>query len=208
MPGSMPRADDEPPFIGSADWMRLPLTAVPGFCDLAAVSRRDHHPSGAGRVSGGAQFPPHDRDPGVSRHQLVRHLSDQRTGGIQRYPSARRQSEAVDRAERALFRLPEQFLAAGPVFRVVRLLAEGRADRHHGRAGGVLFAARLGRGPRNLCPERLALCRALAAAETPGRGGSICGATAASAARAGGRAARLSIRPAPADPEPRAGAIC
>ena len=76
-----------------------------GFRDLAAVSRRDHHPSGAGRVPRPAQFPPHDRHPWVSRHQLVRHLSDQRDRGVQRHPGAHRHAEIVDRPQRALFRL-------------------------------------------------------------------------------------------------------
>jgi len=45
-------------------------------------SRRDHQPSGAGRIPGAAQFPRDDRHSRVSCHQLVRHLSDQRHRGI------------------------------------------------------------------------------------------------------------------------------
>src|SRR5205807_1500477 len=72
--------------------------------------------------------------------------------------------EIMDRPERALFRLCRQFLAARPLFRMVRLLAEGRTDTADRRASGVLFAARLGRGPHRLYSRRLAQDRALAAA--------------------------------------------
>jgi len=73
----------EPPFIGSPDWMRLPLTDYPDFAIWQPVSRRDHYPSGPRRVPRAAQFPPHDRHPRVSRHHLVRHLPDERAGGVQ-----------------------------------------------------------------------------------------------------------------------------
>ncbi|MBV9686991.1 MAG: CocE/NonD family hydrolase [Alphaproteobacteria bacterium] len=154
---------------GSAIYRVLRLDAVAvnvlsRFRDLAAFSRRNHHAPGAGRVSSGAQFPPHDRDPRVPRHDLVRCLPNQCIGGVQRHPVAHRQSEAVDRPQRASFRLQSQFLAARSVFRLVRLLAQRRADWHYGRAGGVVFSARLDRGPRGVRPRRLAFCRTLATA--------------------------------------------
>ena len=128
---------------------------LPRFRDLAALSRRNHHAPCARCVSSGAQFSPHDRDPRVSRHDLVRCLPNQRFGGVQRHPVARWQPETVDRPQRALLRLRRQFLAARPVFRLVRPLAEGRAERTNRPAGGLLLAARLGRGPRRLRPWRI-----------------------------------------------------
>ena len=72
------------------------------------------------------------------------------------------------------------FWAIRPVFRVVRLLAQGRAERRHGRAGGLLFAARLGRGPRELQPQTTGAMPSAGRRRRRGRGGSICAATAAS----------------------------
>jgi putative CocE/NonD family hydrolase len=44
---------------------------LPRFLDLATLPRRNHHAPGARRVSSGAQFPAHDRDPRIPRHKLV-----------------------------------------------------------------------------------------------------------------------------------------
>ena len=73
----------EPPFIGSLGLDAAAADPLSGFRRLAAVSRRDHHASGARRVSRAAQFPPHDRYPRLSRDELVRHLPVERTGGVQ-----------------------------------------------------------------------------------------------------------------------------
>ena len=96
------------------------------------------------------------------------------------------------------------FWPRDPVFRVVRLLVEGQADRHHGPAAGALFAARVGRRTRRLRRRRLASCRALAAAGRACRSASICAATAACPPDGpDGAAAQLRLRSAPADPDAR-----
>src|SRR6202040_2164714 len=94
-----------PPFIHSPDWMRLPLSGYPDFATWQPfLDDIITHPApDAFRAA-------HDRDPRLSRHDLVRHFPNQRIGGVQRRSVAHRQSEAVDRPERAPLRLPPQFL--------------------------------------------------------------------------------------------------
>ena len=125
--GSTRRATPSRPFIGSPDWMHLPLAGYPDFATWQPfLDEIISHPA-PDEFRARHNFRRHDRHSRISRHQLVRHLPDQRHRGVPGHPGAHRHPEAVDRAERALLCLCREFLAARPVFRMVRLLAEGRA---------------------------------------------------------------------------------
>ena len=139
------------PSSSSADWMRLPLTRLPGFRDLAAfLDEIISHPA-PDAFRARHNFRRTIEIPGfhvttwfdIFQTSVIAAFSDiQARIGNQKLWIGPNEHYFV---------YAGQFLAARSVFRVVRLLAEGRADRHHGRAGGVLFAARLGRGSRRLC---------------------------------------------------------
>jgi hypothetical protein len=106
---------------------------------MTSSLRRNHHPSRSRRVSSCAQFPPQDRNSWLSRHNLVRRISNQRVGGVQRHSVTRWQSEAVDRAQRPTTTLStSQLLAARSVLRMVRLLAEGRPASWTSRRSSIL----------------------------------------------------------------------
>ena len=66
-----------------------------GLFHLATVPERVDHPPGAGCVPERARLPQDDRHSGFSRHQLVRHLSDQRAGRLPGDPGPHRHAEAL-----------------------------------------------------------------------------------------------------------------
>jgi putative CocE/NonD family hydrolase len=150
------------PFIGSPDWMRLPLTNYPDFATWQPfLDEIITHPS-PDAFRAAHNFRRSIEIPGfhvtswfdIFQTSVLAAFSDiqSRIGNQKLW------------IQRALFCLPPQFLAARPLLRVVRLLAEKRAVRDHGRAGGILLSARMGRGPGRVYSKRLALCGTLAAA--------------------------------------------
>ena len=153
----------EPPFIASEDWLRLPLTGYPDFATWQPfLDEIITHPA-PDAFRAAHNFRRTIEIPGfhvtswfdIFQTSVIRAFSNiqARVGNQKLWIGPNEHYFVYD--------FP--FLAERPVFLLVRLLAQRRTERRHGRAGGILFSARLGRKPRNLYPRRLAPCGALAA---------------------------------------------
>ena len=102
---SMRRAQLDPPFVGSADWMRLPLIALSRLRDLAALPRRDHRASRADEFRARHDFRRTIEIPGFHVTTWFDIFLTSVLAGVHRDRGARRQPEALDRPQQALLRL-------------------------------------------------------------------------------------------------------
>ncbi len=160
----MPRGSAEPPFVGSADWLRLPLTGYPDFATWQPfLDEIITHPA---------------PDAFRARHNFRRtidipgfHVTTWfdifQTSVIAAFNDIQARTGTQKLwigPNEHYFVYASNFWSRDPYFEWFDHWLKGEAERHHRRAGGALFTARLGRGPRLLCPRRLGQGRALAAA--------------------------------------------
>lgn len=141
---------EEPPFINSPDWLRLPLTGYPDFATWQPfLDEIISHPE-PDNFRARHNFRRTIDIPGFHVTSWFDIFQTSVLAAFQEIQARTGTQKTMGRPQRALFRLRKQFLAVRSVFRLVRPLAEGRAKRARRPAGGLLFAARLGRRARVL----------------------------------------------------------
>ena len=129
-PGSTRRARPSRRSSASPDWMRLPLLGYPDFATWQPFLDEIITPSGAGRVSRAATISgARSTYPGFHVTSWFDIFQTSVIAAFQDIQARTGTQKLWIGPNEHYFVYADEFLAARPVFRMVRLLAEGRADR-------------------------------------------------------------------------------